>query len=118
MNIKECYSQFDGDYEGVLSRLMKEERIVKYVVKFVDSNEIELMKSSLDAKDYETAFRCVHNLKGIALNLGFTRLRTSSEVLCEELRGYAPKNDMTEMIANVLTAYDEICDAIKKLDRQ
>ena len=117
MNMKECYDGFGGDYEGVLSRLMKEERIIKYTGKFVNGNDYQLIVDSLAAGDKETAFRNVHNLKGVSLNLGFTPLHQTSDVLCEALRpGNPPVADaeVERMLADVKAAYDKVVAALKE----
>lgn len=116
MQLKECYEKLGGDYEGTMGRLMKEERIAKYLRKFVEGKDMEMLCDSLDQKDYETAFRCAHNLKGLGLNLGLTRLHQASDILCEELRHGAPKVDVTGMLGDVQNAYDETIAVVKELD--
>ena len=37
-----------------------------------------LFEESWAKKDYETAFRAMHTLKGVAVNLGFTALTMSA----------------------------------------
>lgn len=116
MNIRESYERFGGDYEGVLSRLMKEERIIKYVGKFVNGNDYQLIADSLDAGDKETAFRNVHNMKGVSLNLGFTPLHVASDVLCEALRpGNPPVSDeeIVRMLKDIKAAYDNVISSLK-----
>lgn len=116
MNIKECYEKIGGDYEGTMNRLMKEERILKYLNKFIVGNDMEMLSSSLEAKDYETAFRCAHNMKGLGLNLGLTKLHQASDILCEQLRGGEPKIDVSDMLLAVRAAYDETIAAVKEID--
>ena len=36
MTLQECYEKMGGDYEEVLARLISQERIAKYMVKFLD----------------------------------------------------------------------------------
>ena len=36
MTLKECYEAMGADYEAVMGRLRKEERILKYLTKFLE----------------------------------------------------------------------------------
>lgn len=114
MNISECYEQFNGNYAEVISRLSKEERIVKYCRKFLDGNDCELISEALAKGNFEEAFRYVHNLKGVALNLGFTPLFTTGDTLCEYLRGnQSPDKEKTdEMLTNVKKACEKVRSAL------
>lgn len=86
MSIRECYEMLGGEYEEVLSRLRSEERIKKYVTKFLTDPSFEMLADALAQGDMETAFRGAHTLKGVCQNLGFTRLYRSSCQLTELLR--------------------------------
>ena len=88
MTIKECYDTFGGDYAGVIGRLGKEERVQKYALKFATGNDYKLIVDSLEAGNKEEAFRNVHNLKGVALNLGITPLHETADVLRDRLSWY------------------------------
>ena len=86
MELKEFYNKIDGDYEGTVSRLMKDELIKKFVIKFLNDKSYEELKSNLASSNMEDAFRNVHTLKGVASNLGMTKLYTVSSKLTEALR--------------------------------
>lgn len=116
MTAKECYAVFGGNYEEALSRLMKDERIVKYLKKLTESQDYDSLLSSLENKNYEDAFGSVHNLKGVSLNLSITPLATASDVLCEALRGGAPTVDISGMLDDVKNAYEIAVSAIGMLD--
>jgi HPt (histidine-containing phosphotransfer) domain-containing protein len=115
MTVQECYQLMEGDYEGVLGRLLKTERIQKYLQKFKDSDDYSNMLTALRGADYETAFRMSHNLKGNSMNLGFTGLQASSSELCEALRGGAPTIDIGGMVSAVGIEYDKVIAAIQQL---
>ena len=76
---------------------------------------MEDLKSSLAAKDYETAFRMAHNLKGVCANLSITKLGASSSELCEELRGGCNTDRVEPLLAVVLEDYDATLAAIRQL---
>lgn len=119
MNLKECFDQFGGDYEGAIGRLGKEERLIKYTKKFKDGNDYQLISEALAAGNMEESFRNVHNLKGVALNLGLTPLHETADILCEALRPGNPSvgdEKINEMLKNVKVVYDKVIDAVSKLD--
>lgn len=119
MNVKECYEQFGGDFEGVVGRLGKEERVSKYARMFAAGNDYQLIEESLQANQKEDAFRNVHNLKGVALNLGLTPVQKTADVLCEALRPGNPPvsdEDIAKMLEEVKTAYDGVISALGELD--
>lgn len=119
MNMKECYEQFGGDYKGVFDRLGKEERIIKYTRMFAGGNDYALIEDSLAAGNKEEAFRNVHNLKGVALNLGLTPLHMAADVLCEALRpGKPPVSDeeLEKMRITVKEVYDNIVTLVSNVE--
>lgn len=116
MGVKECYESIGADYNGVLGRLMKDERIEKYLRKFAEGNYYDEIEQALNGEDWETAFRNVHSLKGMSLNLGFDNLHKYSDVLCEELRPCVkPQKDITSMVSDVKEEYDKVIGAINSL---
>lgn len=115
MTVKECYEMMGESYDEVLARLMSDERVAKYLRKFADANDLEKLETTLQEKDWETAFRNAHNLKGLSLNLGFGKLRQSSDVLCEALRGGEPTEDIVPMLEKVREDYKSVVSAIAQL---
>lgn len=115
MTVQECYERMDGDYTGVRDRLIKEERIEKYLRKFLASTDYQDMQEALAKGDYETAFRASHTMKGLSMNLGFTGLQKSSGVLCEALRGGKPEGSIDDMLQAVEQDYIKVIGAIKML---
>jgi HPt (histidine-containing phosphotransfer) domain-containing protein len=105
----------NGDYEGVKGRLLTDERIQKYLIKFANATDYQQMVDAIEKDDYDLAFRMSHNLKGVSLNLGITQLQKTSEVLCEEYRNGKPKNDVTELLQAVTDAYQDTLAAIRGL---
>ena len=119
MILKECYEQFGGDYEGAVRRLGKEERVVKYVGMFKNGNDYQLIESALAEGNKDDAFRNVHNLKGVALNLGITPLHETADVLCEALRpGNPPVSDdeISNMLKDVKAVYDRVMNSLSNME--
>lgn len=115
MDIKQCYESFGGDYEDAYMRLLTDERIEKFLKKFVEIDDVGKLEAALSEKDYGEAFMRAHDLKGTSSNLGFTELYKSSSVLCEELRGGEPKCDVTAMFEKVRADCDSIYTAVGQL---
>lgn len=86
MTIQECYAALGGDYEEVLGRLYSEALVKKFTGKFLADQSFQLLESSLNAEDFDEAFRAAHTLKGVSQNLSFTSLHHSSHAITEALR--------------------------------
>ena len=112
MTLEECYNALGGSYADVLSRLMNDKMITKYLGKFTEDTSYNDIFAALEAKDYETAFRAAHTLKG--LNLGLEKLYKSAYVVTEALRG---KTDETTpaMLEELKANYESSVLAIKQL---
>ena len=76
MELRLVYEQLQGDYDDVIGRLLTEDRVKKYLFKFMDSPTMSLLLEALEKEDFEVAFRESHNLKGISANLGLSKLYT------------------------------------------
>ena len=115
MTLKEFYDKIGGDYNGVMSRLMKEERVVKFVRRFLDDKSLATLDEKLAEGNYEEAFRAAHTIKGVASNLGFSRLLDSSNELTEELRGGTALAN-TDHLDSVRADYEQTIEAIHALE--
>ena len=109
-----CYVKIGGDYNDILHRFMNENMVRKFVLKFPQDNNMALFEESWAKKDYETAFRAMHTLKGVAVNLGFTALYNVSSALTEKLRSQEYDN-LDGLIADVKKQYDIVIEAIAAL---
>lgn len=113
MTVKECYQEI-GDYEEILSRFLTEERIKKFVFKFLNDKSFDLLCESLENKDYQEAFRASHTLKGICQNLSFTKLYQSSHDLTELLRNNQIM-EIDDLFQKVKSDYLLTIEMIKKI---
>ena len=116
MTIQEFYSEINGNYEEAKARLMKDDRIVKYVRKFPLGEDYPTFFTSVEAGDWATAFRNVHSIKGNCLNLSMTGLADVSSRLCETIRNGAPTEDISGLIEEFKSEYKKVVDAVEKLD--
>lgn len=111
MTIQECYAALEGNYEEALSRLMNDRLVSKFVLKFVDDGSYQTLEQALASDNTEEAFRAAHTIKGMCLNLAFTKLATSSSNLTEALRGGDLAQGKT-LFPQVAADYKQTVDAI------
>lgn len=117
MTLKEFYTAIGGDYFDVLERLRNEQLIRKFVLKFSDDKNFEILCKSLNEGDKEEAFRAAHTIKGVCQNLSFTRLEESSSMITEALRG----GDLAGALAllnRLREDYKTIVSAIQALEAE
>ena len=60
MTLKECYKAIGGDYEGVVSRLVTEARVNKFLTMFLQDASFKVLCDSMEMRDAEEAFRAAH----------------------------------------------------------
>jgi len=113
MTLQECYEKMGGDYAEVLSRLIKEDRIEKYMVKFLDDPTYQTLCEVKTAGDHEAVFLHIHTLKGVSQNLGFGNLYRASYEMTEAVRGGIPLGDES-LFEAVSKAYNETIAIIEE----
>ena len=113
MTLQECYENMGGDYAEVVSRLVKEERIKKFMVRFLEDTTFFELKKAVEEKQNQEIFRMIHTLKGVAQNLGFKNLYEVSDVMTEAVRGGAPLLD-EQMFLEVEKVYYQTIEAIRR----
>lgn len=115
MDLKEFYTAVGGDYDEVMSRLRKEERIVKYVGKFTKNEGFQKLTDAIAANDVKAIFETSHDVKGLCANLGFGTLQQLASDICEQCRNGAPDmNILPDIFAEAQTEYASIRENIKQ----
>ena len=114
MDIKEMYVAVGGDYNDAMGRLMKEERLAKFLGMFVNSVEYDNMIKAYEDKDYERLFRESHSLKGMAANLSLNRLFDSVSAVCESVRHGPPEEDISALVEKAKQDYEITINGIKE----
>lgn len=117
MTLKELYEQIGGNYQETLSRLPSETMVKKFVLKYAADPTFSELKKALEEKDWETAFRAAHTLKGVAQNLGFEKMYKAVFALTEQLRGGNPLQDEADWEA-VQQAQKAIEDGVQAFAAQ
>ncbi len=116
MTVRECYAAMGASYEEIVGRLANDDRIKKFLGKFLNEKSFELLCSSLEERNMEEAFRAAHTLKGVSQNLAFTPLVKSVSVLTEQLRGReAYGEELEPLLQQVKEDYDKTFSLISSL---
>lgn len=116
MTVKECYERLEGDYEGTMARMMKEERIQKFLILFLADTSYQSLLDNMEAGNIDEAFRAAHTLKGVTINLGLSKLNRASFEITEALR--AKDMEMAKgFLPDVKDNYEETIAVIKELQQ-
>lgn len=86
MTLQELYRAVGGNYEDMLERFGKEERIRRFVLLFLKDGSYAAFLQAMEKQDVKEAFRAIHTLKGVCMNLGFSRLYEIVYTITEDLR--------------------------------
>lgn len=117
MTLKECYTAIGGDYESVVARLNSEMLVKRFLFKFLNDSSYDTLLSSLQAKDYEEAFRAAHTIKGVCQNLSLNKLLLSSSDLTEALRNNRSE-EYNELVEKVKLDYMQTVSHIKEFQQE
>ena len=102
MTLQEFYAQIGGNYADTVRRLCNESLVLRFVKKYPTNPSFDELCAAVDQTDWETAFRAVHTLKGVAQNLGFDRLYAVSVPLTDPALLTAVKDVHQETVAAIL----------------
>ena len=121
MSLEVFYASVDGDYDGVKSRLLTEERISKCVNLFFSDPTYQNLVANLDSGNMKEAFRAAHTLKGVTRDLGLTRIADPASELADALRpdengNPAHPEKANEIMTEVSAAYKKAVEARSLLD--
>ena len=113
MNVKEFYAATNSNYQDALSIMMMDALIEKMITKFMNDNNVGLMVSLYEQKDYRNLFAAAHTLKGVAGNLAFTQLFNVACVITEATRNSDDVN-LDNEINQLKEAYALLEEAYQK----
>lgn len=106
MTLEELYREINGNYQSICERLRKEERIEKFVLLFLKDQSYTLFQESMQSGNVEEAFRAIHTLKGVCMNLSFDALY----VFASEITEYLRKNELghaMELVPDFVACYEK-----------
>lgn len=109
--VEALYQVTGGDYDGVVSRLRKNDRIAKFVTMFADDPSYQNLISNMESQNWEEAFRAAHTLKGVSRDMGFITVSENASEVCEALRAENP--DLAkELLPALQEEYTRVAEAI------
>ena len=118
MKLDEFFRCVGGDYGEAKARFQNDERIVRFLNMFPGDDSMQNLKNAMNAGDTTTAFRAVHTLKGVALNLGLGSLAHASSQMTEALRGQDPMpKSVQPLYVAVQKEHTAVCSALEQLEK-
>ncbi len=106
MTLEELYRAIDGNYQSICERLRKEERIEKFVLLFLKDQSYSMFQEAIQAGHTENAFRAIHTLKGVCMNLSFDELYRFASEITEFLRADDLSHAM-EILPDFVKCYEK-----------
>ena len=117
MKLNEFYMAVDGNYEDAMARLQNEMFVGKFLRMLPHDGSMMLLEKAMADGRANDAFRAVHTLKGIALNLSLTKLAAACSQLTEALRGADTiPQQARELLIPGRQEYARIRAALEELD--
>ncbi|MBU5628224.1 Hpt domain-containing protein [Oscillibacter sp. MSJ-2] len=107
MTVREAYETLGGNYEDMRYRV-DEKMILRLVGMLLRDPNHAALRVALEQRDYETAFRGAHTIKGVALNMSLTPLAEKAGALTEALRGRRDNPGIGPAFAEFEQAYQDM----------
>lgn len=115
MTIQAFYAVTGGNYEEAQTRLMNEVLVKKFATRYASDPSYSDLEMALSVDDTQTAFRAAHTMKGVCMNLAFSRLAASASHITELLRS-GNLSDAKTYFPNVKNDYEAVMAALAQLD--
>lgn len=115
MTVQEFYKAVNGNYEEALGRMMKDELIKKFLIKFLNDQSFNRLCDAMEANNYEQGFKEAHTLKGVSGNLALTGLFKASDRLTEDLRDGKGSENSQAYMEETKREYEIVKAAIDEL---
>jgi len=89
ISMREAYEKIGANYDDACARLMGEEMLARFALKFLDDESMDKLEAAMAAGDAEGAFMAAHTLKGVSQ-------RSRAQTWCKSvLRSVAASPDVT-----------------------
>lgn len=115
MTLEQFYEAVGGSAAATLKRLGSETMARRFLGMFAEDESFAALETALRAGDAESAFRAAHTMKGVAANLGLTRLQEASSALTEALRG-GTLDGADGLFPPVAESYRQVRGALEELE--
>jgi HPt (histidine-containing phosphotransfer) domain-containing protein len=98
MTLKELYEMIDADYQQAIRVLRMDKLLDKHIRKLVSGGVIDSLLEAEENMDPKELFERSHAVKGIAANLGLTKIADLASVISEEFRPGNPRRMSDEEV--------------------
>lgn len=115
MTVRECYASLGEDYDCVADRFGDDATVRYFCGRFLEDRSFSVLTDAMTRGDGEAAFRAVHTLKGVCLNLGFGQLWKASSDLTEYLRGKSDAIGCDALWSVLVREYRRVADVLQTL---
>ena len=113
-SIRDAYDKMGADYEDVLRRLMGDEMVARFAIKFLDDDSMDKLEAGLSAGNAREAFIGAHTLKGVCQNLGFDNLYEPAVAVTEALRHATDVDVALPLMPALRRQYAVTTDALRE----
>lgn len=116
MNIQDFYCIIGEDYLSFYNRLPDQKSIASFVKKFPGDENYEKLLESISEKNYAAAYQYAMTLKGIALNLSFTKLADVSTEMIDYLKNsnFPDAKTVRQIMHKITEIYTNIIVSIQQ----
>ena len=113
---REVFSEAGIDFDNGLERCLGDESLyTRLLGMFKEDNAFERLTDALSNGNVEEAFESAHALKGVAANLGMTKLFELDSELTNALRGEGDIKAARALYPSVKKAYDKVMQVISNI---
>lgn len=110
----QALAEAGADVNATMDRFLNNENLYKkFLFKFIDDPNFNLLKENLETGQFEDAFKAAHTLKGVSANLGLTPVYTPLSQLTEQLRSQE-YDGWNTLFREVEENYNSICKIIEQ----
>lgn len=104
------------DVDNTMNRFMNNMALYKkFLHKFPNDNNIEILKEQIESKTYDAAASTAHTLKGVTGNLGLTPMYDRFSKMVEDLRGNEYGN-LENLYSEISGYYEKLCNLLKNYE--
>ena len=115
MTVNEFYQKVDGDYTDAINRLQSDVLIRKFLKMLPGDNSMTLLAEAVEKSEVEQAFRAVHTLKGMALNLSLSALAEVCSAMTVRGKEALPA-ETGQYYDAVRREYERVREALEELE--
>ena len=108
-NFKKRMEDNGADVNTTVKRFMgKEELYMRFILKFQDDKNLQILQDNLAKKEYQEVFNNAHSIKGVSSNLGLNPIWEAAAAICDLLRGKQPEEVDTQKLQDMVKELEEV----------